>query len=138
MDPLLLNDLKLAFEARAGQDGYLLARRLLDERLRAVVHWPRGMDHAQIADDLTAGGSHGEAALLRQVAATDGLLTEAQARWNTRYAARPETSADRDARRVINGGLIDFDPDGPFPGIDGSLYWPGYTSLDTERGNGPS
>jgi len=23
------------------------------------------------------------------------------------------------------------DPGGPFPGIDGSLYWPGYTSLET-------
>ena len=131
MDPLLFSDLRLAFEARAGADGYLLARRLVDERLRAVVHWPRGCDYAQVADDLAAGGRQDEAALLRKVAATDGLLTEAQARWNSRYAGRAETGAEREARRLIEAGLIDFDPDGPYPGIDGSLYWPGYTSLET-------
>ena len=81
-----------------------------------MVHWPRGRDYAQLADDLAADGRDDDAALLRRVAATGGLLTEAQARWNTRYATRAETGAERETRRLIDAGLIDFDPDGALPG----------------------
>ena len=131
MDPFLLEDARRACADRGGgENGYLAARRLLDQRLRRMVHWPAEQDYAQLAGDLAAEGREEDATLLRQVAATGGLLTEAQARWNTRYAARAETADDLDARRLIDAGLIDFDPEGPYPGIDGSLYWPGYTSLE--------
>ena len=130
MDSFLLEDARQAYADRGGgPHGYLAARRLLDERLRRMVHWPRARDYAQLADDLAAEGRDGDALLLRRVAATGGLLTEAQGRWNTRYDSRAETSAERDTRQIIDAGLIDFDPDAPYQGIDGSLYWPGYTSL---------
>ena len=44
---------------RGGQeDGYLAARRLLDERLRQMVHWPTGQEYARLAGTWTptAGG----------------------------------------------------------------------------------
>ncbi len=129
-DPFLIDDLARAFAAREGEDGYLLARRMLDDRLRRMVHWPRGLDYARIADDLATGGRDEDATRLRRVAATDGLLTEAMARWNTRYGGRAETGREAEASRLIDAGLIDFDDEGPFPGIDGALYWPGYTSLE--------
>jgi len=132
MDPFLLQDAhRICAERGGGQDGHLAARRLLDERLCQMVHWPAGREYALLADDLAAEGRRDDAALLRQIAATDHLLTEAQTRWNTRYASRPQTAGERDTRRLINAGLIDFDPDGPYRGIDGSQYWPGYTSLET-------
>ncbi|MGA2830221.1 MAG: DnaB-like helicase N-terminal domain-containing protein [Streptosporangiaceae bacterium] len=132
MDPFLLRDAHRVFADRGGgEDGYLAARRLLDERLRQMVHWPTGREYALLADDLAAEGRQDDAALLRQIAATDHLLTEAQTRWNARYATRAQTAGERDTRRLIDAGLIDFDPDGPYRGIDGSDYWPGYTSLET-------
>jgi hypothetical protein len=132
MDPFLLQDAhRICRERGGGQDGYLAARRLLDERLCQMVHWPAGREYALLADDLAAEGRRDDAALLRQIAATDHLLTEAQTRWNIRYASRPQTVGERDTRRLIDAGLIDFDPDGPYRGLDGSQYWPGYTALDT-------
>ena len=99
MDPFLLEDAQYAYADRGGgAAGYLAARRLLDERLRRMVHWPRARDYAQLAEDLAAEGRDGDAVLLRRVAATGGLLTEAQARWNTRYDSRAETGAERDTR----------------------------------------
>ena len=131
MDPFLLQDAQHAYADRGGgAAGYLAARRLLDERLRRMVHWPRARDYAQLANDLAADGRDDDALLLRRVAATGGLLTEAQARWNTRYDSRAETGAERDTRQIIDAGLTDFDPDAPYQGIDGSLYWPGYTILE--------
>jgi hypothetical protein len=138
VDPLLLRDAHRVYADRGGQeDGYLAARRLLDERLRQMVHWPAGQEYARLAEDLDADGRWADAALLRQIAATDHLLTEAQTRWNTRYATRPRTADERDTRRLIDAGLIDFDPDGSYRGIDGSNYWPGYTSLETGQQQAP-
>ena len=132
MDPLLLRDAHRVYADRGGQeDGYLAARRLLDERLRQMVHWPTGQEYARLAEDLDADGRWADAALVRRIAGTDHLLTEAQTRWNTRYDRRPQTADERDTRRLIDAGLIDFDPDGSYRGIDGSNYWPGYTSLET-------
>ena len=132
MDPFLLRDAHRVYADRGGrEDGRLAARRLLDERLRQMVHWPTGEEYARLAEDLDADGRWADAALLRQIAATDHLLTEAQTHWNTRYATRPQTAGERDTRLLIDAGLIDFDPDGSYRGIDGSDYWPGYTSLET-------
>jgi hypothetical protein len=132
-DPLLLDDAHRVFNDRGGGiNGALAVRRLLDERLRRMVTWPRALDYTQLADDL-AGQGHPEqdTLLLRCAATTDFLLAEAQTRWNTRYDTRPETPAERDTQRLIDTGLLDLDPDGPHPGIDGAHYWPGYTSLET-------
>jgi len=132
MDPFLLRDVHRVYADRGGrEDGRLAARRLLDERLRQMVHWPTGQEYARLAEDLDADGRWADAALLRQIAATDHLLTEARTHWNTRYATRPRTAGERDTRRLIDADLIDFDPEGPYWGIDGSNYWPGYTSLET-------
>lgn len=132
-DPLLLNDARRVFQDRGGGVNSALAvRRLLDERLRHMVQWPRALDYTQLADDLADQGYPEEdALLLRCAAAADVLLAEARSRWNTRYDTRPETPAERDTQRLIDVGLIDLDPDGPYPGIDGSRYWPGYTTLET-------
>jgi hypothetical protein len=132
-DPLLLDDARRVFNDRGGGiNGALAARRLLDERLRRMVAWPRALDYTQLADDLAdQGHPEQDTLLLRCAGAADVLLAEAQTRWNTRYDTRPETPAERDTQRLIDAGLIDLDPDGPYPGIDGSRYWPGYTSLET-------
>jgi hypothetical protein len=132
-DPLLLADAHRVFNDRGGGiNGALAVRRLLDERLRRMVPWPRALDYEQLADDL-AGHGHPEqdTLLLRCAATSDFLLAEAQTRWNTRYDTRPETTAGHDTQPLIDAGLIDLDPDGPHPRIDGAQYWPGYTSLET-------
>jgi hypothetical protein len=128
-----LADARRVFNDRGGgTNGALAVRRLLDDRLRRMVHWPRALDYDQLADDLTdRGHPEQDTLLLRCAGATDHLLAEAQANWNTRYDTRPEIPAERDTQRLIDAGLIDLDPDGPYPGIDGSRYWPGYTSLET-------
>jgi len=95
MDPFLVQDARMIYTERGGADGYLAARRLLDERLRAMVHWPRARDCAELADDLAVAGRDDDAVLLRRVAATGALLAEAQNRWSTRYDARTETGRDR-------------------------------------------
>jgi hypothetical protein len=132
-DPLLLADAHRVFNDRGGGiNGALAVRRLLDDRLRRMVTWPRALDYDQLADDL-AGQGHPEqdTLLLRCAATSDFLLAEAQTRWNTRYDTRPETTAGHDTQPLIDAGLLDLDPNGPHPGIDGAQYWPGYTSLET-------
>lgn len=132
-DPLLLADAHRIFRDRGGgTNGALAVRRLLDDRLRRMVTWPRALDYEQLADDLSdQGHPEQDTLLLRCAGTTDHLLAEAQTNWNTRYDTRPETPAERDIQRLIDTGLIDLDPDGPHPCIDGSRYWPGYTSLET-------
>jgi hypothetical protein len=133
MDPLLLDDAHRVFTDRGGgTNGALAVRRLLDDRLRRMVTWPRALDYEQLADDLADQGHPEQDTLLLRCAATaDVLLAEAQVGWNSRYDTRPETPAECDIERLIEADLIDLDPDGPYPGIDGSRYWPGYTSLET-------
>lgn len=132
-DPLLLDDAHRVFNDRGGgMDGALAVRRLLDQRLRRMVTWPRPVDYEQLADDLAdQGRPEQDTLLLRCAATTDFLLAEAQTRWNTRYDTRPEPSAGHDTQPLIDAGLLDLDPGGPHPGIDGAQYWPGYTSLET-------
>jgi hypothetical protein len=132
-DPLLLDDAHRVFHDRGGGiNGALAVRRLLDERLRRMVTWPRAQDYTQLADDLADHGRpEQDTLLLRCTATTDHLLAEAQTRWNTRYDTRPEPSVGHHTQPLIDAGLLDLDPDGPQPGIDGSQYWPGYTALET-------
>ena len=88
--PFLLQDAHRVYADRGGrEDGRLAVRRLLDKRLRQMVHWRTGQEYARLAEDLDADGGWADAALLRQIAATDHLLTEAQTSWNTQYTTPP-------------------------------------------------
>jgi hypothetical protein len=112
----------------------LAARRSLDGLLRVMSGWPRPQDYARMAADYEAAGRAHEAALLRQVAATGELQAEVRARWNHRYTSRPAGTADEMIATMADGGMIDFDPDGPFRGIDGASYRPGMlTIIDLEH-----
>lgn len=114
------------YEAAAdAQAGALAARRSLDGQLRAMSGWPRPEDYLQMSFDYQAAGRTGEAALLRVAAATAGLQAEARARWNHRYSGRPAGTADEMITTMADSGMISFDPDGPFRGIDGASYRPG-------------
>jgi hypothetical protein len=125
--------LRMAGEQYAGatdaETGALAARRSLDGLLRVMSGWPRPEDYARMAADYEAAGRAGEAALLRQIAATEGLQAEARARWNHRYAGRPASPADEMIARMADGGMIDFDPDGPYRGTDGASYRPGVLTI---------
>ena len=124
-------------QATSGTDaetGALAARRRLDGLLRVMTGWPRPEDYARMAADYEASGRADEAALLRRIAATEDLQAEARARWNHRYAGRPANPADEMIAKMSDSGMIDFDPDGPYPGIDGAAYQPGMlTILDQEH-----
>ena len=52
--------------------------------------------------------------------------------WKQRYASRARTPGQEHARQYVDGGLVVFDPAGPYPGIDGSAYHPG--GLDEDKG----
>ncbi len=56
----------------------------------------------------------------------------AAAQWRRRYEARAATQREEHARRYLDQGLAVFDPDGPYPGVDGSRYHPGV--LDEDKG----
>jgi hypothetical protein len=119
-------------QAMSGTDaetGALAARRSLDGLLRVMSGWPRPQDYTRMAADYEAVGRAHEAALLRQVAATGELQAEARARWNHRYTGRPISPADEMIANMADGGMIDFDPDGPYRGIDGAAYRPGVVTI---------
>jgi hypothetical protein len=118
--------------AAAGGDaatGALAARRAPDEQLRQMTGWPRAEDYARMAADYQAQGRAAEAALLRQAAATDDLAAEARARWNHRYTGRPVGTADEMMTAAEQNGMLGYDPDGPYRGIDGALYRPGILTI---------
>ena len=52
--------------------------------------------------------------------------------WRRRYSGRAPTQREVHARRYVGRGLAVWDPDGPFPGIDGARYAPG--GLDVDQG----
>jgi hypothetical protein len=56
----------------------------------------------------------------------------AAAQWRRRYEGRTVTWREEHARRYVDDGLAVFDPDGPYPGVDGSRYHPGV--LDEDKG----
>jgi DnaB-like helicase N terminal domain len=110
--------------AGAGDDhAYVQARQMIGRYLREASGWPRGADYGMMAHEL---GN----ALLWKVAGTDALLAEDRAARGSRYAARPVTDRERILASVLDGELIDFDPDGPVTGIDGSVYRPGHIGED--------
>src|SRR5258708_626215 len=52
--------------------------------------------------------------------------------WKRRYSSRAPTLRQEHAGRYVDGGLVVFDPAGPYPGIDGSTSRPG--GLDEDKG----
>ena len=69
------------------------------------------------------------------IAATGGQPPDGGTPWRRRYALRAPTLRDQHAKRYVDGGLVVLDPDGPYPGVDGSCYHPG--GLDENKGFPP-
>lgn len=134
--PAVMARARVLYLEHGGGDAGLLALRLfLDQELRAIIGWPRGTDYAAAARHCASAGQRDYADLLGGVAQTDGLVQAAEARWQSRYASRLDTPQQEYARKFSRDGLIDADPDGPYPGIDGAFYEPGV--LDENKGLPP-
>lgn len=115
-----------------GPAGDLAARRVIDGEVRSMITWPVGADYLQAADDYDRVGRPDDAALLRRIAATDLAIEVARTRWNVRYGNRPSTGAQELIDGLRRGGHIDFDPAGPYLGVDGAVYEPGVLALGAE------
>jgi hypothetical protein len=125
-DAMILMLARKAVEEGDGSPAaYIAARRDLDREVRELLPWPSGEDYARAAADYERMGRPGDAALLRRMAATDTLIAAAKAEWNTRYDARPSTPAAEMIDAMRKAGIIDFDPAGPYMGVDGAAYEPG-------------
>jgi hypothetical protein len=61
-----------------------------------------------------------------------GAASGPSGEWRRRYSARAPTRSEAHARQYIGQKLVTWDPDGPYPGIDGARYLPG--GLDVDRG----
>ena len=132
MTTLLRSDaVSLMLAARAVDKGggtpeaVIAARRDLDRELRERLAWPSGQDYARAAEEYERAGRPGDAALLRRMADADTLIAAAKAEWNARYDARQATPAEKMVYTMRQAGVIDFDPAGPYPGVDGAAYEPG-------------
>lgn len=125
-DAMILMLARKAVEEGDGSPAaYIAARRDLDREVRELLPWPSGEDYARSAADYERMGRPGDAALLRRMAATDTLIAAAKAEWNTRYDARPTAPAAEMIDAMRKAGIIDFDPAGPYMGVDGAAYEPG-------------
>jgi hypothetical protein len=116
-------------EHGGGLDGDLAARRVLDAELRASSGWPTEGDYLTAAADYDRGGQLEDAEFLRRVAGTDRAIDTARTWWNLRYQDRPRTPADDLIASMRQAGLIEFDPAGPYLGVDGASYEPGVLPL---------
>jgi hypothetical protein len=125
--------LMLARQAVEEGDGspaaHIAARRDLDREVRELLPWPSGDDYTRAAADYERMGRPDDAALLRRMAATDTLIAAAKTKWNTRYDARPSTPAEEMIDAMRQAGMIDFDPAGPYMGVDGAAYEPGALTI---------
>jgi hypothetical protein len=125
--------LMLAHKAIEEGDGspaaHIAARRDLDREVRELLPWPSGEDYAGAAEDYQRTGRTEDAALLLRMAATDTLIAAAKVRWNARYDARPSTPAAEMIDAMRQAGIIDFDPAGPYIGVDGAAYEPGALTI---------
>ena len=108
---------------------YIAARRELDREVRELLPWPSGEEYARAAEEYERMGRTDDAALLRRIAATDTLIAAAKAEWNTRYDARPSTPTGEMIDAMRKAEIIDFDPAGPYLGVDGAAYEPGALTI---------
>jgi hypothetical protein len=134
-DAVILMLARKAVEEGDGSAGaHIDARRVLDRELRALLPWPSGEDYARAAADYERTGRADDAALLRRLAATDALMAAAaRTEWNARYDARPSTPAAQLIEAMRQEGVIDFDPAGPYLGVDGAAYEPGAFTMGGEH-----
>jgi hypothetical protein len=133
-DAMILMLARQAVEVGHGSPAALItARRDLDREVRELLPWPSGEDYARAAADYERMGRTDDAALLRRMAAADTLIGAARAEWNTRYDARPSTPAGEMIGAMRQAGIIDFDPAGPYPGVDGAAYEPGALTIGGEH-----
>jgi len=95
----------------------------------APAGWPAGEDYLTAAADYDRAGRAEDAGFLRRVAGTDRAVQAAHTWWNLRYQDRPRTPADDLIASMRQAGLIEFDPAGPYLGIDGASYEPGVLPL---------
>lgn len=129
-DAVILMLVRKALEEGDGSPAaQVAARRDLDREVRELLPWPSGEDYARAAADYERMGRPADAALLRRMAATDTLIAAAKTRWNTRYDKRPTTPAEEMIDAMRQAGIIDFDPAGPYMGVDGAAYEPGAVTL---------
>jgi hypothetical protein len=125
-DAMILRLARKTVEEGGGSPAaHIAARRDLDRELRELLPWPAGQDYARAAEDYDRLGRPRDAALLRSMAAADTLIAAARAAWNTRYDARPAVPAAEMTDAMRQAGIIDFDPAGPYLGVDGAAYEPG-------------
>ncbi len=125
-DAMILMLARKAVEEGDGSPGaHIAARRDLDREMRALLPWPSGEDYARAATDYERMGRTDDAALLRRMAAAGTLIAAARTAWNTRYDARPTAPAAEMTGAMRQAGIIDFDPAGPYLGVDGAAYEPG-------------
>jgi hypothetical protein len=133
-DAVILMLARKAVEEGHGSAGaHIDARRILDRELRALMSWPSGEDYARVAEDYERMGRAHDAVLLRRLAATDTLIAAARTEWNTRYDARRSTPAAEMIDAMRQAGIIDFDPAGPYMGVDGAAYEPGSFIMSGEQ-----
>jgi hypothetical protein len=118
---------ELAGTSAPGQDTSLALRRMLDSAIRDTVRWPRDQDYAAAAGHLEHAGQPHLAAVVRE-AAGEELLSEARARWEWRYAARPDAAREAVLDDVFREDRFTFSDDGALQGVDGAWYVPGYIS----------
>jgi hypothetical protein len=116
-------------EHGGGPGGDIAARLALDAELRAAASWPAGSDYLAAADDCQRAGQLEDAEFLRRVAGAGRVIEQGRAWWNHRYCDRPQTPADDLIASMREGGVIEFDPSGPYLGTDGAAYEPGVLPL---------
>jgi hypothetical protein len=94
--------------------------------------WPADADYLKAAEDYAQAGRPDDAALLRRIATTGLALEVARTQWNIRYDHRPPARAEELIDGLRRGGHIDFDPAGPYFGVDGAVYEPGVLAVGME------
>jgi hypothetical protein len=133
-DAVILMLARTAVEEGGGSTGaHIDARTILDRELRALMSWPSGEDYARVAEDYDRMGRVEDAMLLRRLAATDTMIAAARTEWNTRYDARRSTPTAEMIDAMRQAGIIDFDPAGPYLGVDGAAYEPGAFTMGGEQ-----
>jgi hypothetical protein len=129
----LADDIVLAiahglFDAEGGGTaGAVAAWRYLDAQTAAAgSRSAAGPDYERVADHLAQNGEERLADFVRAVAAAGEAIRSGEERWRTRYVDRPPLSSEALAAALTRDtDHVDWDPAGPYVGVDGASYQPG-------------